>query len=58
MRSQVNRATLFALYQLSLLLGIALLPVALLARQVGVSLPIHRVVRRLGDAYQRATATS
>jgi len=45
---------LFVLYQLSLLAGIALLPLAVLTRQVGVDLPAHRLVRRLGEAYDRA----
>jgi hypothetical protein len=48
------RFTLFALYQFSLLLGIALLPVAIVARRAGIDLPIHRVVSRLGAAYERA----
>ena len=48
------RASVFALYQLSLVAGIALLPLALAAEQVGVHVPIGRVVDRLGDAYDRA----
>lgn len=51
------RGALLALYQLSLVLGIVLLPIALAARQVGVTLPIHRMVTRLGDAYHEASAT-
>ncbi|MFB6172230.1 MAG: hypothetical protein ABEJ23_06830 [Haloarculaceae archaeon] len=54
MASLTLRATLFALYQLSIVVGIALLPLALVARQAGVPLPIHRVVERLGTAYERA----
>ncbi|MFB6297180.1 MAG: hypothetical protein ABEH56_01525 [Salinirussus sp.] len=46
-----HRAILFALYQLSLFAGIALLPVAVVARQAGLELPVHRVVSRLGEAY-------
>lgn len=46
------RATVFALYQLSLAFGIMLLPVAILVRQFGVSLPMGRVINRLGDAYE------
>lgn len=49
-----ERATLFALYQLSIALGIVLLPVALLARQGGVNLPVGRLVARLGEAYEDA----
>jgi len=52
MRTRMQRATVFVLYQLSLLVGIALLPVALMMRRVGVSLPVHRVVDRLETAYE------
>jgi len=52
MLEPVRRATLFALYQMSVLTGIALLPVALVARQLGVPLPIHRVVESLQRAYE------
>jgi hypothetical protein len=52
METRLYRGTLLALYQLSLILGIALLPIALAARQVGVELPIHRMITRLGDAYE------
>lgn len=51
MFTRVHRAAMFALYQLSVAAGILLLPFALLARQVGVTLPMHRVVDRVGDAY-------
>ncbi len=54
MESRLYRSTLFALYQISLLIGILMMPFALVARQVGLTLPIHRVVSRLGDAYERA----
>jgi len=50
------RAALFALYQFAVALGIALLPVALLARHVGVHLPLGRLVERLGNAYDEAVA--
>ncbi len=56
MASRLYRTTLFALYQLSLLAGILLLPLAILTRKVGVRLPIDRVVSRLGAAYDRASA--
>ena len=48
------RAFVFALYQFSIVLGIALLPLALAAEYVGVHLPIGRLVDRLGEAYERA----
>ena len=37
METRLYRETLFVLYQLTLLLGIALLPLALVARQFGVA---------------------
>ncbi|MFB6178914.1 MAG: hypothetical protein ABEI77_04230 [Halorientalis sp.] len=55
MENRLYRSALFAMYQLTLLLGIALLPVALVVRQFGVTLPIHRVVSRLADAYEDAS---
>ena len=51
----VERATLFVLYQASIVCGIVLLPVALLARRGGVTIPIGRVVERLGRAYENAS---
>lgn len=56
MPTTLYRATVFALYQLSLLAGVLLLPVALLVRQVGVDLPLGRVVDRLNEAYHRTAA--
>ena len=48
----LQRATLFALYQMSVLAGIVLLPVALAARRVGVPFPMHRVTSALQHAYE------
>lgn len=48
---RIYRATLLALYQLSIVLGIALLPVALVANRAGFHLPVGRLVERLGDSY-------
>ena len=53
MIDSVERATLFALYQLSIAIGIALLPLALAVSRFGVVLPIHRVVEGLGQRYER-----
>jgi len=50
------RACVFALYQFSIVLGIALLPVALVARQAGVPVPLGRLVERLGRAYEELDA--
>ena len=55
MESRLYRATLFVLYQLTVLVGIAFLPVALVARRVGVAVPIHRAIDRLETAYEGAT---
>jgi len=58
MRTRMQRATVFVLYQLSLLAGIVLLPVALAMRRVGVSLPVHRLVDRLETAYEHSKTAS
>lgn len=52
MITTLRRATLFALYQLTVLTGIALLPLALAARRFGVSLPVGRLVDTVGAAYE------
>lgn len=54
MTALVRRLTLFALYQLSIVAGIVLLPLALVARQAGVPVPLNRVLQRLQGAYDRA----
>ncbi|NHN49037.1 hypothetical protein G9464_15750 [Halostella sp. JP-L12] len=54
MIQRVYRSTLFALYQISLALGILLMPFALAMNRAGVTLPVHRVVENLGDAYESA----
>lgn len=48
----IERAALFALYQLTIAVGIFLLPIALLARRGGITLPVHRIVEPLGRAYE------
>lgn len=53
MESRLYRFGLFALYQLSLLVAIFMLPVALAVRKLGLPLPMHRVVVRLNEAYER-----
>ncbi len=47
----IKLATLTA-YQTSLVVGIGLLPVALLARKFGITLPIHRLIERTEAAYE------
>ena len=54
MTSRVYHATLFALYQLCIMLGILAMPLAIVARQAGVTLPIHRLLGRVGAAYENA----
>lgn len=51
MVNPIYRATVFALYQVSLLVGVAMLPVALAVRRVGLTLPVDRVVDRLRESY-------
>jgi len=51
---RLQRATLFVLYQLTLVAGIALLPFALVTRQLGVQLPIDRAVLGLKERYEQA----
>lgn len=50
----MHRTATFALYQLTLALGILLMPVALLARRVGVRLPVDRILEAASAAYDRA----
>ncbi|WP_435332785.1 hypothetical protein [Haloarchaeobius sp. TZWWS8] len=55
MKHTAIRAALFALYQLSIALGIVLMPLALAMRRLGVSLPVGRLVESTAGAYERAT---
>ncbi|WP_415382113.1 hypothetical protein [Halosimplex sp. TS25] len=52
MRSTLNRAIVFALYQLTLFAGILLLPLALAMQKVGLTLPAHRAVSRINEKYE------
>ncbi|WP_207587983.1 hypothetical protein [Halomontanus rarus] len=54
MKSRVYHATLFALYQLCIAIGIAAMPVALVTRQAGFTLPIHRLLTNVEAAYEDA----
>jgi len=49
----VSRLTVFALYQLTVVFGILLLPVALAARRLGVNLPIGELIDHLDAAYDQ-----
>jgi hypothetical protein len=55
MIERVYHACLFALYQLSIALGILAMPAALAVQQTaGRAPPVHRVVDRVGTAYENA----
>jgi len=54
MPTRIHRAILFALYQTSVAASILLLPLAIATKQVGVTLPAHRIVNRLEQAYDAA----
>ncbi len=56
MEVRLYSAALLALYQLTLLLGIVLLPVAMVTERLGLRLPVDRLVTELGSAYERASA--
>lgn len=55
MIARARRAILFALYQLTIMVGIVAMPMALTARQAGVTLPIHRLIETVGGAYENAS---
>jgi hypothetical protein len=52
---RLYRATLFALYQFTLLVGIVLMPLALVVKRIGIRLPVDRAVLGLKSAYERAS---
>lgn len=54
MSRTIRRVTLLAIYQLTVLLGITLLPIALVTRQLGVPLPLGRAVDSAKTAYEAA----
>ena len=54
MKSRIHRATLFALYQLCVVIGIAALPLALATRRFGFTLPVHRLIENVGAAHEAA----
>jgi len=53
MIESATRLTVFALYQLTVVFGILLLPVALAARRLGIKLPVDDVIEQLDSAYDR-----
>lgn len=51
MSNPLTRATLFVVYQLTILVGIVLLPVSVLTRRLGLTVPAGRLVDALSDTY-------
>ena len=56
MIESVQKAGLLVLYQLTVALGILLMPIALLARHAGVRLPVGRLIETVGTAYEDVSA--
>ena len=56
MRTSMYRGGLFVLYQLLVVVGIVMMPVALLARRAGINLPLARALESVGNAYEAAAA--
>lgn len=52
MIERFTKLALLTAYQSTLALGIALMPVALVARKAGVTLPVHRLIEVTEDAYR------
>ncbi|WP_435066859.1 hypothetical protein [Haloplanus sp. C73] len=55
MLEPLYRAGALAAYQIALVLGILLMPLALFARQLGVTLPVGNLVAATGDVYDRVS---
>ena len=53
---RLHQFALLVTYQLTLMAGILLLPVALLTERFGVRLPINRAVTGLKQRYEQTTA--
>ena len=53
---RLHQFALLVTYQLTLMAGILLLPVALLTKRFGIRLPIDRAVTGLQQRYERTTA--
>lgn len=52
MIERLQSIVVFALYQLSIAVGIAMLPVALLARRLGLRVPLNRVLDGIEGVYE------
>jgi hypothetical protein len=53
---RIYRALVLAMYQLTLLMGILLLPVAVVTRRLGLRIPVDRAIERLNEAYETSTS--
>ena len=56
MMTDLHRGAAFLLYQTTLLFGILAMPFALLARQLGLTLPVRPLIESAERTYERATA--
>ena len=56
MIESATRLTVFALYQLTVVFGILLLPVALAANRLGVQLPIGDLIDRMEFTYDKTVS--
>ncbi|WP_435096165.1 hypothetical protein [Halarchaeum sp. P4] len=52
MRTRFARLVTAVQYQFTLAIALVMLPIATLARRFGLTLPLHRVLERSGDAYR------
>lgn len=50
---RLHRITMLVLYQLTLLTGIMLLPVALVTQRLGLRIPIDRAVTAVKQSYEQ-----
>lgn len=53
MIATLQRALVFVLYQLTVIFGIAMLPVALAANRAGITLPVGRLIDRTNSVFSR-----
>ncbi|MFB6069924.1 MAG: hypothetical protein ABEJ76_02775 [Halanaeroarchaeum sp.] len=52
MIDRLTATAAYTAYQTTVALGITLLPVALLAKRLGVTLPVHRLIERTESVYE------
>lgn len=56
MIERLSNVALFALYQTTIAIGLLMLPLAIVMKRIGVSLPIHRFITRVERAYEARTS--